>query len=192
MTLQERTVIIKSLSVAALLAASMGLAPGAHAADLKIGIIKTQTLMQKSPQAAAINTEMSKKFDQRKKDLEAKLAQLKTMEDDLNRNASTMSQSQVQDEQTRHDELQRDAGREQSDLVDDINAARNAAYSTMQQAVVKAAQEFAQAQKYSLILADSVVYADNAIDVTDQVLAQMQKDYKAAPAATAGAGKSGN
>ena len=184
--------IIKSLSVAALLTASMGIAAGAQAADIKIGIIKTQALMQRSPQAAAINAEMTKKFDQRKKDLEAKLAQLKTMEDDLNRNGSTMSQTQIQDEQSRHDELQRDAGREQSDLVDDINAARNAAYSTMQQAVVKAAQEFAQAQKYSLILADSVVYADNAIDVTDQVLAQMQKDYKAAPAAAPGAGKGGN
>ncbi|HEY3645769.1 MAG TPA: OmpH family outer membrane protein [Gammaproteobacteria bacterium] len=184
--------IIKSLSLAALLTASLGLATGAQAAELKIGIIKTQALMQKSPQAAAINAEMSKKFDQRKKDLEAKLAQLKTMEDDMSRNGSTMSQSQVQEEQTRHDEMQRDAGREQSDLVDDINAARNAAYSTMQQAVVKAAQEFAQAQKYSLILADSVVYADNAIDVTDQVLAQMQKDYKASGPATTGAAKSGN
>ena len=189
MTFQERTVITKSLSLAVLVTASLGLAAGAQAADLKIGIIKTQSLMQKSPQAAAINAEMSKKFDQRKKDLEAKLAQLKTMEDDLNRNGSTMSQSQIQDEQARHDELQRDASRDQSDLVDDINAARNAAYSTMQQAVVKAAQEFAQAQKYSLILADSVVYADNAIDVTDQVLAQMQKDYKSTAPAAAGAGK---
>jgi len=181
-------VTIKYLSIAALLAASFGLAAGAQAADLKVGVIKYQTLMQKSPQAAAINAEMTKKFEQRKKDLEAKLAQLKTMEDDMNRNGSTLSQSQLQDEQTKHDELQRDASREQSDLVDDLNAARNAAYSTMQQAVVKAAQEFAQAQKYSLILADSVVYADNAIDVTDQVLAQMQKDYKAAP----GAAKSGD
>jgi outer membrane protein len=117
------------------------------------------------------------------------MAQLKSMEDDMSRNGATMSQSQLQDEQTRHDELQRDAGREQSDLVDDVNAARNAAYSTMQQAVTKAAQEFAQAQKFSLILTDSVVYADSALDVTDQVLAQMTKDYKSS---ATGAAKSGN
>ena len=181
---------IKSSILAILLAGSIaGLSAGAQAADIKVGVIKYQILMQKSPQAADINAEMTKKFEQRKKDLDAKMAQLKSMEDDMSRNGATMSQSQLQEEQTRHDELQRDAGREQSDLVDDVNAARNAAYSTMQQAVIKAAQEFAQAQKFSLILTDSVVYADNALDVTDQVLAQMTKDYKTA---STGPAKSGN
>lgn len=179
---------IKSSFLAILLAgSSAAIVTGAQAADMKIGVIRYQVLMQKSPQAAAITAEMTKKFEQRKKDLDAKMAQIKSMEDDLSRNGATMTQSQVQDEQTRHDEMQRDASREQSDLVDDVNAARNAAYSTMQQAVIKASQEFAQAQKYTLILADNVVYADNAIDVTDQVLDQMKKDYKAAtPAAEKG------
>ena len=48
-------------------------------------------------------------------------------------------------------------------------------------------QEFAQAQKYNVILGDSV-YADSTVDVTDQVLEQMKKDYQAA----SGAPKSGN
>ena len=175
---------IKSLSLAVLLAFA-GIAQ-ASAADIKIGIIKFEVLVQKSPQAAAINAEMNKKFEQRRKDLESKMAQVKSMEDDITRNGATMSQSQLQDEQSRHDELQRDAGREQSELIDDVNAARNAALSTMQQAVSRAAQEFAQAQKYSLILTDSVDYADSTIDVTDQVLAQMTKDYKAAGTAKSG------
>lgn len=177
---------IKSLSLAVMLAVA-GIAQ-ASAADMKVGVIRYQVLMQKSPQAAAIDAEMTKKFGQRRKDLEAKLAQLKSMEDDMNRNGSTMSQSQLQEEQTRHDELQREASRDQSDLVDDLNVARNSAYSTMQQAVIKASQEFAQAQKFTLILADSVIYADSTIDVTDQVLAQMQKDYKATNPGTAQSG----
>jgi Skp family chaperone for outer membrane proteins len=57
--------------------------------------------------------------------------------------------------------------------------ARNAALSTLQQDALKAVQEFAQAQKYNVILGDSV-YADNSVDVTDQVLEQMKKDYQAA------------
>ncbi len=171
---------IKSSILAILFTAAAGLAVGAQAADIKIGVIKTSTLMQKSPQAQGINADMAKKFDQRKKDLDAEMTKIKNLEDDLARNGATMSAQQAQDEQNQHDELQRDASRKQSDLMDDFNLARNAALSTMQQAVIKAAQEFAQAQKFSLILADNVIYADNTIDVTDQVLAQMQKDYKAA------------
>jgi Skp family chaperone for outer membrane proteins len=50
--------------------------------------------------------------------------------------------------------------------------------------VLKAVQEFAQSQKYNLIVGDGVFYKDNSVDVTDQVLAQMQKDFKAESAAS--------
>jgi outer membrane protein len=100
-----------------------------------------------------------------------------------------MTASQVQDEQSRLDEKQRDFSRKSGDFQDDYNMERNAQLSKLQQDVMKATQEFAQAQKYSLILAEGVAYADNTVDVTDQVLAQMQKDYKAA---SAGATKSGD
>jgi outer membrane protein len=180
-------VTIKSSILAVLLAGSAaGLATGAQAADLKIGYIKTSTLLQKSPQAQAASTDMAKRFDQRKKDLDAQMTKIKNLEDDLSRNGATMSAQQAQEEQNQHDELQRDASRKQSDLMDDFNVARNAALNSLQQAMMKAAQEFAQSQKYSLILADNVVYADSAIDVTDQVLAQMQKDYKASGDAKGG------
>lgn len=170
---------MKSLSLAALLAASLGLAAGAQAADLKIGAIDVPTLMQKSPQAQNATADMAKKFDARKKDLMSEQDDIKNKQDQLNKNGATMSSQQVQDAQTQIDELQRDFGRKQSDYMDDVNMARNTALSSLQQDVFKAAQEFAQSQKYDLIVAEGVVYKDAAVDVTDQVLAQMQKDYKA-------------
>ena len=181
---------IKSVSTAALLVlATFGFSAAAAAADIKVGVINMGVLLQKSPQAQNATAEMTKKFDARKKDLIAEQDEIKNLQDNLSKNGATMTSSQVQDEQSRLDEKQRDFSRKSGDFQDDYNMERNAQLSKLQQDVMKATQEFAQAQKYSLILAEGVAYADNTVDVTDQVLAQMTKDYKAA---TAGANKSGD
>ena len=179
---------IKSLSLAVLLVFA-GFAADASAADLKIGVIDMGVLLQKSPQAQNATAEMQKKFDARKKDLISEQDEIKNLQDDLNKNGATMSASQAQDEQSRLDEKQRDFSRKSSDYQDDASMERNAQLSKLQQDVFKAAQEVAQAQKYNLILAEGVVYKDGAVDVTDQVLAQMNKDYKAA---NSGAAKGGD
>jgi outer membrane protein len=172
-------VITKSLSLAVLLAISASLATGVQAADLKIGAVKMGTLMEKSPQGTALKADMTKKFEGRQKDLVAEQDKIKNLQDQLNRNGATMTASQVQDAQAQIDDLQRDLSRKASDFQDDAAMARNAALSTLQQDALKAVQEFAQSQKYNVILGDSV-YADSSVDVTDQVLEQMKKDYQAA------------
>jgi outer membrane protein len=182
-------VTIKSLSLAALLAVSTGLAGVAQAADLKIGVIDTALLLQKSPQAQNAQSEMQKKFDARRKDLVSEQDEIKSKQDQLSKNGATMTASQMQDSQAQLDELQRDFSRKSGDFQDDYNMERNAQLSRLQQDVFKAAQEFAQTAKFNLIIAEGVVYKDSAVDVTDQVLAQMQKDYKAA---TTGAAKGGD
>ena len=180
---------IKSLSLAALFAVSASLAAGAQAADLKIGAIDISVLLQKSPQALNAQSEMTKKFDARRKELAAEQDEIKTKQDTLSKNGATMTASQMQDAQSQLDELQRDFSRKSGDYQDDFNMERNAELSKLQQDVFKAAQEFAQSAKFNLIIAEGVVYKDAAVDVTDQVLAQMQKDYKAA---NPGAAKGGD
>ncbi|HEV2109952.1 MAG TPA: OmpH family outer membrane protein [Gammaproteobacteria bacterium] len=176
--------IRKPLFISMLLAAAaLGCAVQAQAADIKIGVVDMPSLLQKSPQAQSLSQEMAKKFDSRKKDLMAEQDKIKNQQDQLSKNGAVMSASQLQDAQSQLDELQRDFSRKQSDYMDDVNMERNAALSRLQQEVLKAVQEFAQAQKYNLIVGDGVFYKDNSVDVTDQVLAQMQKDFKAESAA---------
>lgn len=165
------------LIILALAVAGLG-AVQVQGADLKIGVVNMSDLLQKSPQAQSAQVEMAKKFDSRKKDLMAEQDKIKNMQDNLNKNGAVMSASQLQNSQAQLDELQRDFSRKQSDYMDDVNMARNDALSRLQQQVLKAVQEFAQAKKYSLIVGEGVFYADPSVDVTDQVLEQMQKDYK--------------
>ena len=167
-----------------LVAATLAVTVQAQAADLKIGVVDMPSLLQKSPQAQSASQDMAKKFDSRKKDLMAEQDKIKNLQDQLSKNGAVMSASQLQDAQSQLDELQRDFSRKQSDYMDDVNMERNSALSRLQQQVLKAVQEFAQTQKYNLIVGDGVFYKDNSVDVTDQVLAQMQKDFKAETAAS--------
>lgn len=176
---------IKSLFIVASLA-SAGIVSGAQAADLKLGVINMNVLMHKSPQAMNATAEMSKKFGSRKNELVAEQDEIKNKQEQLNKNGATMTSQQVQDAQSQLDELQRDLNRKSGDYQDDINMEQNSLLSKLQEAVYKATQEFALTQKYDLVLAEGVMYAAPAVDITDQVLAQMQKDYKASGAAPSG------
>ena len=175
----------KPLSIYAMLAAvALAVTVQAQAADIKIGVVDMPSLLQKSPQAQSASQEMAKKFDARKKDLMAEQDKIKSLQDQLSKNGAVMSATQLQDSQGQLDELQRDFSRKQSDYMDDVNMERNSALSRLQQEVLKAVQEFAQSQKFNLIIGDGVFYKDNTVDVTDQVLVQMQKDFKAESAAS--------
>lgn len=159
---------------------AMGAAGPAFAADLKIGVVNTARVMHESPQAENANKEMDKKFGQRKKDLLAEQEKIKSMEDDLSKNGAVMSASQAQDAQRQLDELQRDFSRKQSELQEDASMENNELMSQLQQQATKAVQEVAKAQKYDVVLVgEAALYYASAVDVTDLVLAQMKKDFKA-------------
>ena len=76
------------------------------------------------------------------------------------------------------DNLQQDFSRKQSDFQADVNTQRNQELGKLQQAILKAVQEFAKNEKYNLIIGEGAFYADDTVDVTNQVLNQLQKDFK--------------
>jgi outer membrane protein len=149
------------------------------AAEIKIGVVDRATLLQQSPQAHAATKEMEQKFGSRGKALLAQQDKIKDLQDQINRNGAVMSATQLQDLQNQLDSLQQDFRRKQDDFQADVNAQRNQELGELQGAIDKAAQKFAKSEKYNLILDKGVTYyADGTVDVTDQVLNQMQKDFK--------------
>jgi len=159
--------------------AALGLVGTASAADLKVGVVNTARLMHESPQADSAKSEMEKKFGGRQKELIAEQDKIKSLQDDLSKNAAVMTASQAQDEQRQLEELQRDFSRKQSDYQEDVSMENNDLMSRLQQQVTKAVQEIAKSQKYDLILVgEATLYFSTAVDVTDAVLAQMKKDLK--------------
>lgn len=175
--------LILVITVAALL-----LGAGAvHAADIKIGVVDMQKLMKESPQAQAAEKEMQQKFGSRRNALLAQQNKIKGLQDQINRNGPVMSATQLQNLQNQLDTEQQDVSRKESDFQADLNEWQNQKLGEIQQVVVKEVQKYAKAHQFNLIVGLGIVYADGTVDVTDQVLAQLQKDYQA-PAATASGG----
>ncbi|MGH8402638.1 MAG: OmpH family outer membrane protein [Gammaproteobacteria bacterium] len=158
------------------------------AAETRIGVVDMAKLLQQSPQAQTATTKMHQMFDSRGKQLQSEQDKIKNLQDQINRNGAVMTASQLQNLQNQLDNLQQDFSRKQGDLQADVNTERNQELGKIQQAILKAVHEFAKSQKYNLIIGEGVFYADGTVDVTDQVLSQLQKDSKLPVGSTAGGG----
>jgi outer membrane protein len=174
--------------VVAIAGAAMLAAAAAPAwADLKVGVVNYAKLMQESPQAKAAQDALRGEFAGKQKDLQTQQAALKTKEDSLQRDSATMSA----DQRSQAERDLRDGNRELQLKVqqyqDDFNARQNEELSKLQKTLVEEVQNFAQGQKFDLVLADGVIFASPVLDVTPQVLSALQARGVRAPASTGGA-----
>ncbi len=178
---------MSSRSRVAVLAGVLALAAAAAPAwaDLKIGVVNYTRLMQESPQAKAAQDALRSEFGGKQKELQTQQQQLKAKEDLLQRDAATMTA----DQRTRVEKELREGNRELSlkvnEYQDDFNARQNEELSKLQKALVEEVQVYAQAQKFDLVIAEGVIFASPALDITPQVLAALQARGVRAPAAGA-------
>lgn len=156
-------------------------------ADLKVGVVQYAKLMQESPQAKAAQDALRGEFAGKQKDLQTQQQALKTKEDSLQRDSATMSA----DQRSQAERDLRDGNRELQLKVqqyqDDFNARQNEELSKLQKTLVEEVQNFAQGQKFDLVLADGVIFAAPVLDITPQVLSALQARGVRAPASTGGA-----
>jgi outer membrane protein len=159
-------------------------------ADLKIGVVNYSKLMQESPQAKAAQDALRGEFAGKQKELQTQQQTLKSKEDSLQRDSATMTA----DQRTAAERDLRDGNRELQLKVqqyqDDFNARQNEELSKLQKTLVEEVQNFAQGQKFDLVLADGVIFASPVLDITPQVLSGLQARGVRAPAAGAGASSS--
>jgi len=163
-------------------------APPATAVGLKIGFVNYALLMQQSPQAKVVQQTLRKEFAGKQKELTDEQQALKTQEAKLQRDGATMSADQRTAEAQKLTEGQRDLSQKVTDYQDDFNARQNQELSKLQKVLVEQVQRYAQAQRFDLVLADGVIWANPTIDITKPVLAALQ----ASGASSSGAARSGS
>src|ERR1700722_16475255 len=157
-------------------------------AELKIGVVQYARLMQESPQAKAAQEALRAEFPGKQKELQTQQASLKNKEESLQKDGATMTIEQ----RTRGEKDLRDGNRELQQKVqeyqDDFNARQNEELSKLQKSLVEEVQTYAQGEKFDLVLADGVIFAGPALDITPQVLAAIQAHGVRAPAAGGSSG----
>jgi outer membrane protein len=179
-------IVKRSVIVLLSMAATAGLAPLAGAAEMKVGVVSIQRLASESPQAKAANDAIRAEFAPKEREIQTQGATLKAREDRLTKDGATMTEVQRSSAEKELRDGYRELQLKQTTVQDDFNARRNEEQSKLNRVLLEEVQNFAKAQNYDLILADGVLYATTALDVTGPVLQALQSrrpGTAAAPAA---------
>jgi len=160
------------------------------AAELKIGVVDYGRLVEESPQAKSALESIRTEFTPRQRDLQNQQASLKSKEDRLQKDGATMSPEQRSNSEKDLRDSYRELQRKQQEVQDDFNARRNEEMSRLQKNLIEQVRIYAKAQNFDLVIADGVIYTTPTIDITPQILTQLQsapvaKSPAKAPAAPA-------
>lgn len=167
----------------AMVAGALAAAP-AHAAGLRIAVVNYGQLLQQSPQAKVAVASLRAEFAPKQRSLQVEANALKAKEATLKKNEATMTQDQRDQAELDLRERYQDLARKQTEIQDDVNTRRNELMSQLQHTLVQVVQNYAKQQKYDLVLADGVIYADTALDITPAILTALKSQAPSrAPAA---------
>ncbi len=148
---------------------------GIAQAEIKIGFVNAEKLLQDAPQADAARTRLEQEFAPRDKKLAALQKQARTLEEKLARDGATMSDAERTKLEREARDLKRDLKREQEEFRDDFNIRRNEELGKLQQQVFEAIRTLAKSEQYDLILSEGVIAASKEVDITGKVLELLKK-----------------
>jgi len=144
------------------------------AAETKIGFVNMARIEEEAPQLDTLRKKFESEFSPREKDLVTVQKELKKFEEQLERNGTTMSDSQrskiERDILTRRRELKRDT----DEFREDLSIRRNEELANLNRQVTNVIRDFSRAENFDLILTSGVVYASDQIDVTERVLTKLK------------------
>jgi outer membrane protein len=143
------------------------------AAAQKIGFVNTQRVLNQSAPAVRANKRLEAEFQKRDQELARIADQLKRMQDDLERNAVTMGESQRRSKEREFGELNRDFQRKQREFREDLNQRRNEETRQVVEQADRIIRQIAEQEKFDIIFQDAAFVAPR-IDITDKVIKALE------------------
>ena len=158
---------VKSLILAAVIPALF--ATSALASELKVGFVNTQRIFRDAPAAQKAAKKLEGEFAKRDQDLQRMTKQLQTLQENLEKNSLTMSETERRTTAKEFGELSREFQRRQREFREDLNLRQNEENAAVIEKANKAIKQIAEAEKFDLILQD-VVWVSPRLDITERVI----------------------
>lgn len=152
----------------------------AAAQELKIGVVNVPLLMDRAPQTKAAMDELEEEFAPRQREILAKQKEFQDLQEKVQRDVAVMGESERRNAEKDLRELQREVVRLQNEFREDLNLRRNEELGNLQRALLKEVQDYAQAAGFDLVVGDGVLFASNAVNITELVLRAVEENYQAA------------
>jgi len=150
-------------------------AANAQSADLKVGYVQVDKILQEAPQTAESGKKLEREFSPRSQELDRMAKQIKDLEATLDKEGLTISEAERRNKERDVQNIKIEFQRKQRELREDINLRKNEELGSLQDRVNKAVQSVSEAEGYDLVVYSGVAYASKKIDITDKVLKTLGK-----------------
>jgi len=166
---------MKVINIGLICLLSLVLWQSASAKDLKMGVIDIARILEESPQAEQARETLQKEFAPREQRLIETQKKIRSLEEQLARDGAIMSESERNKLERNILSKKRDFKRNQDEFRDDLNFKRNEILEKLQRNLVGSIQKFAKSEGFDLLFAEGVIYADDALNITEQMLEKLKK-----------------
>jgi outer membrane protein len=142
---------------------------GVGASELKVGYVNTQRIFRDAPAAQKAAKKLESEFSKRDQDLQRMGKQLQSLQENLEKNAVTMTEGDRRTKEKEFGELSREFQRKQREFREDLNLRQNEENAAVIEKANRAIKQIAESEKYDLVLQD-VVWVSPKLDITDRVI----------------------
>ena len=161
---------MKHFSSKLFLAAVIALANfSAGAQEFRVGVVNLDRIFREANSAKSAQTKLEQEFSKREKELNDTATQLKTLSEKFEREAPTLAESQRNTRQKQLVDQDREFQRKRREFQEDLNTRKNEELQQVIERANKVVKSLAEAEKYDLILQESV-YVNPKHDITDKVI----------------------
>jgi len=167
-----------------LLAAFFAASPPLQAQNLKVGVIDMNRALNETKEGKKILNDMKAKISKGNEELRKKQDELKKLQDALNKQGFLLSDAARQQKEEEFRRRNRDVERFREDKQTEFARMQQRATERIHQGLMKVINDFAKSEKYDLLVEagsqpagvpGAVIYFDNALDVTDEIISRYDK-----------------
>ena len=148
------------------------------AADLKIGFVNMNRILNEAPQVKAINAKLQERFSAPKKELDELGESIQKQEKEIKRNELLMTESKLKKSKQNLIEQIKQYREKEAKLGKELQAVQNQELQGFKQVIGKVITEMAEQEKFHIIFNDGVMYADKSLNVTDKLLERLKSQAK--------------
>ncbi len=146
-------------------------------ADDKIGYVDMNALINQSPQILAANKTLTSEFEEQNNRISEQEADLQALESTISQEGNFMTPDKLLELQERARILERQVRRAKEDMKDAITIRNSQLVDDVQNQIKSVVAEYAEVNGYDAILINAILYANEKIDITDEILLKLRADY---------------
>jgi outer membrane protein len=155
-------------------------APG-YTAELKIGIIDTNKIINDSKAGKTANVAFNKEFETRQATLAAKQKEVLAIQDELAAKGKDMTSTAYSDKTAAYSKASKEFTRLKSEMEEELKAKKTSLSNKLLSEITAIISDYCKKEKYTVILEKSYVAAyDGGVEITDKII-QLYDASKEAP-----------